>query len=196
MSSALVVKTFKNYFGKAPSEIYDTFNATSVNAASIGQVHKAEKDGQQLAVKIQYPGVSESISSDLALVKPLAMKLFNIKGKGSEVYFQEVEEKLLEETDYLKEVESSIEIADACKELKDLRFPKYYTELSSERIITMDWLEGVHLSEFTAVNKDKALANKIGQALWDFYMFQIHSLKKFHADPHPGNFLISDDQDF
>ena len=55
----------------------------------------------------------------------------------------------------------------------------------------MDWMEGEHLSEFVAHNTNEALANKLGQALWDFYMFQMHRLKKVHADPHPGNFLIS-----
>ena len=60
----LVIKTFKKYFGKHPDELFDTFNATSVNAASIGQVHLAEKDGKKFAVKIQYPGVAESIASE------------------------------------------------------------------------------------------------------------------------------------
>ena len=55
----------------------------------------------------------------------------------------------------------------------------------------MDWMNGIHLSEFTASNTNQELSNKIGQALWDFYMFQIHRLKKVHADPHPGNFLVS-----
>jgi predicted unusual protein kinase regulating ubiquinone biosynthesis (AarF/ABC1/UbiB family) len=87
LSPPLVIKTFKNYFGKHPNELYDTFNATSVNAASIGQVHIAEKDGKKLAVKIQYPGVAESISSDLSLVKPFAVKMFNLQGKDSEKYF-------------------------------------------------------------------------------------------------------------
>ena len=84
LSAPLVAKTFKQYFGKTPSEIFDTFNLESVNAASIGQVHLAEKDGKRLAVKIQYPGVADSISTDLALVKPIAMKMFNIKGKDSD----------------------------------------------------------------------------------------------------------------
>jgi len=193
LSAPLVLKTFKNYFGKAPSEIFDEFDSNSVNAASIGQVHKATKNGKNLAVKIQYPGVSASIKSDLALIKPIAMKMLNIKGKGSDVYFREVEEKLLDETNYTLEVSESIEMAKACSQIKNLRFPQYYKELSSERIITMDWMTGKHLSEFTKYNGDEEKANKIGQALWDFYMFQIHHLKKFHADPHPGNFLVSED---
>ena len=193
LSAPLVRKTFKRYFGDTPESLYDTFNAESVAAASIGQVHKATKDGKNLAVKIQYPGVAESISSDLAMVKPVAMKMFNIKGKDSDKYFREVEDKLLEETDYLLEVEQSKEITDACKNIPNLKFPKYYEELSGERIITMDWMTGQHLSEFTQTNTDRAKAQKVGQTLWDFYMFQMHQLKRVHADPHPGNFLVDED---
>ncbi|WNH11770.1 ABC1 kinase family protein [Thalassobellus suaedae] len=191
LSPPLVLKTFKKYFGKTPNDIFDTFNATSVNAASIGQVHIAEKDGKKLAVKIQYPGVAESIASDLAMVKPIAMNMFNIKGKDSDKYFKEVENKLVEETNYVLEMKQSKEIAAACSHISNLLFPKYYEEFSSERIITMDYMEGEHLSEFTAYNTNQEKANTLGQALWDFYMFQIHKLKKVHADPHPGNFLIS-----
>lgn len=175
-----------------PNKMFDKFNTQSINAASIGQVHQAEKDGKKLAVKIQYPGVAESISSDLALVKPIAIKMFNIKGKDSDIYFKEVEDKLIEETNYINEIKQSQEIAEACAHIPHLKFPKYYSQYSTERIITMDWMDGIHLSEFTAVNTNQELANQLGQALWDFYMYQMHVLKKVHADPHPGNFLISD----
>ncbi|MCL5244196.1 AarF/UbiB family protein [Cellulophaga sp. 20_2_10] len=191
LSAPLVQKTFKKYFGKSPNEIFDTFNLNSVNAASIGQVHYAELDSRKLAVKIQYPGVADSISTDLAMVKPIAIKMFNIKGKDSDKYFTEVENKLIEETNYLLEMKQSKAMVSACKHIPNLKFPKYYEDLSSERIITMDWMVGEHLSEFTAYNKDQVKADKIGQALWDFYMYQMHVLRKVHADPHPGNFLIS-----
>lgn len=193
LSAPLVKKTFKKYFGKLPEDLFDTFNATSVNAASIGQVHEATKDGKKFAVKIQYPGVAESIASDLALVKPIAIKMFNIKGKDSDKYFKEVENKLTEETNYTLEIEQSKAVVNACQHIPNLKFPKYYENYSSERIITMDYMKGEHLSEFVAHNTDKDKANTLGQALWDFYMFQIHKLKKVHADPHPGNFLISKD---
>lgn len=192
LSAPLVRKTFKKYFGKYPEEIYDTFTSSSINAASIGQVHKATKDGKDLAVKIQYPGVAESIGSDLALVKPIALKMFNIKGKESDKYFKEVEDKLVEETDYLLELKQSKEITQSCSLLGGLEFPEYYENLSSERIITMDWMYGTHLSEFTKTSFSPELGDKIGQTLWDFYMYQIHVLRKVHADPHPGNFLVSE----
>lgn len=190
LSAPLVRKTFKKYLGMFPEELYDSFTPYSVNAASIGQVHKAAKDGKKLAVKIQYPGVADSISSDLAIVKPFAIKMFNLQGKDSERYFKEVEHKLLEETDYELELRQGVAIAEACSEIVNLKFPKYYPELSSKKIISMDWMEGEHLSEFAAHNEDRAKGDKIGQALWDFYMFQMHQLKQVHADPHPGNFLI------
>lgn len=190
LSPPLVLKTFKTNFGKTPYEIFDQFNATSVNAASIGQVHIAVKDGKKLAVKIQYPGVANSISSDLALVKPIAIRMFNLKGKDSDKYFKEVEDKLIEETNYLLELKQSQEVVEACKKIDNLVFPHYYSDYSSQKIITMDWMTGIHLSEFTDKNSDQVIANKIGQALWDFYMYQIHILRKVHADPHPGNFLV------
>jgi predicted unusual protein kinase regulating ubiquinone biosynthesis (AarF/ABC1/UbiB family) len=191
LSAPLVLKTFKNNFGKTPYEIFDEFNANSVNAASIGQVHLAVKDNKKLAVKIQYPGVANSISSDLALVKPIAIRMFNLQGKDSDKYFKEVEDKLIEETNYNLELKQSQEVAIACNKIENLVFPNYYPEYSSDKIITMDWMTGIHLSEFTKSNANQEIANKIGQALWDFYMYQIHILKKVHADPHPGNFLVN-----
>ena len=191
LSAPLVLKTFKANFGKTPYEIFDEFNPNSVNAASIGQVHLAVKDNKKLAVKIQYPGVANSISSDLALVKPIAIRMFNLQGKDSDKYFKEVEDKLIEETNYLLELKQSQEVVEACKKIENLVFPNYYPEYSSEKIITMDWMTGIHLSEFTNKNANQEIANKIGQALWDFYMYQIHILRKVHADPHPGNFLVS-----
>lgn len=195
LSAPLVQKTFRKYFGKNPSAIFDHFDLESVNAASIGQVHKAELQGKKLAVKIQYPGVSETISTDLAMVKPIAIKMFNIRGKDSDQYFKEVENKLLEETDYILELKQSQEVAENCKNIPNLKFPEYYPEFSTDRIITMDWMEGIPLSEFSKSAASEEERQKVGQTFWDFYMYQLHVLKKVHADPHPGNFLISKDSE-
>lgn len=194
LSGPLIVRTFTRNFGKTPEAIYDKFNLVSSNAASIGQVHEAELNGQKLAVKIQYPGVGDSISSDLKLVKPFAFRLLGMSEKELNIYIKEVEERLLEETDYELEVRRSIEITAACKDLKNVVFPTYYPALSGKRIITMDWIDGMHLKEFLQTNPSQELRNKIGQALWDFYNFQQHELRAVHADPHPGNFMITPDE--
>ena len=191
LSGPLIVQTFKKYFGKSPDKIFDKFEPRSSNAASIGQVHRAELNGKKLAIKIQYPGVGNSISSDLKMVKPFAFRIMGISGKELDIYMNEVEERLLEETDYELEVRRSISFSEACADLNNVVFPKYYPELSSKRIITMDWLEGKHLREFLQTDPSQELRNQIGQALWDFYNFQQHELRAVHADPHPGNFLIT-----
>jgi predicted unusual protein kinase regulating ubiquinone biosynthesis (AarF/ABC1/UbiB family) len=189
LSAPLVRKTFKTYFKQYPEELFDTFSPDSINAASIGQVHKATKNGKELAVKIQYPGIRESIGSDIALVKPIAVRMFNLQGTSDE-YFQEVEDKLTEETDYKLEISQSMTVIQDCEKIDNLLFPNYYPEYSSDKIITMDWMNGIHLSEFCSSNASQEQRDKVGQTLWNFYMFQIHQLKKFHADPHPGNFLV------
>ena len=192
LSGPLVRKTFKKYFGEYPEDLFDTFATQSVNAASIGQVHLATKNGKKLAVKIQYPGVANSIGSDLALVKPVATRMFNLKGQDTEKFFKEIEGKLLEETNYELELKQSLEVKTACASIPNLLFPNYYPELSCEKILTMDWMDGIHLSEYAKDNIDQDKNNRLGQTLWDFYMYQMHILKSVHADPHPGNFLITD----
>jgi len=191
LSGPLVIKTFQKYLGNKPNEIFDTFNLNASNAASIGQVHTATKDGVKLAVKVQYPGIAQSIDSDMRIVKPIAKMMFQITEKELEKYFNEVREKLIEETNYTIELNRGQEISLACAGLENVFFPKYYPELSSEKILTMQWLDGSHLADFLQTNPTQEIKNKIGQALWDFYNFQIHQLKKVHADPHPGNFLMT-----
>ncbi len=190
LSYPLVVKTFQKYFGKNPGEIFDTFSQNAVNAASIGQVHAATLNGKKLAVKIQYPGIADSVGSDLKLVKPIALRILKLSEKDIDQYMEEVEVKLLEETDYELELKRSMQMSTACAHLENIYFPSYYPDLSSKRIITMNWLEGMHIKEFVARNPSQELRNKVGQAIWDFYDFQFHQLKTIHADPHPGNFLI------
>ncbi len=193
LSYPLVVKTFQKYFQQTPEQLFDTFTRSAVNAASIGQVHQATKGDKTLAIKIQYPGIADSVSSDLSLVRPFALRLLNMNEKELDHYMGEVEERLLEETDYNLEIARSREISEACAHIPNIRFPKYYDALSSEQIITMDWIEGKHIKEWMDTNPSQEARNQVGQALWDFYHHQVHNLNQVHADPHPGNFIIQED---
>ena len=192
LSAPLVKKLIRKNLGADPEVIFDTFAAQSVNAASIGQVHRAAKNGKKLAVKIQYPGVANSIGSDLSIIKPIAVRMFNLKGQDVDKFFNEVENKLVEETDYELELQQSQCMTEACALIPNMRFPTYYPEWSNKKVLTMDWMEGIHFSEYTNQEIiDPKINQKLGQSLWDFYMYQMHGLKKVHADPHPGNFLVS-----
>ena len=193
LSGPLITNTFRKYTGKSPHELFDEFNPESVRAASIGQVHEAKKYGKKLAVKIQYPGVADSIHSDINMAKPLFLRAFNIKAEAIDGYLEEVVGKLIEETNYEMELEHGNSIAEKCASLDYVTFPKYYKELSGKRILTMDWLEGLTLTEFLASDASQEERNRVGQQLLDFVHFQLHSFKEFHADFHPGNFIIMAD---
>ena len=194
LSYPLVVRTFRREFGKDPRDIFDTFEPQAAHAASIGQVHRATRGGREFAVKVQYPGVAESLRSDLAVVKPIALQILGLRERDVAAYFREVETRLLEETDYEKELSSAMHLSAACAHLPQIRFPEYHPEFSTRRVITMDWMDGETFDVFADGPAPQDLRDSIGQALWDFYAHQIHDLRVFHADPHPGNFLVSGDK--
>ncbi len=186
----LVVSTFSRELGGRPDQIFDHFEKKAVSGASIGQVHRAEKAGREYAVKVQYPGVADSLRSDLAIIKPIAMRLFELDAKSLDPYIAEVRERLLEETDYRLELSRSEMLAERSRHLPNTKFPGYFPEFSSGRILTMQWVGGEQLDVYAKSGAEKAEKLKIAQALWDFYHHQIHDLRQFHADPHPGNFKV------
>jgi len=190
LSYPLVVRTFRREMDKSPTEVFDSFTKQAVAGASIGQVHEARLGDETYAVKVQYPGVADSLRNDLRLVKPIAMKLFSLEAKAIDPYLKEVEERLVEETDYTLELKRSQELAELSAGLERTRFPRYYPELSSSKILTMQWVPGVQIDEYAVSGASQEEKNAIGQALWDFYHHQIHELRVFHADPHPGNFKV------
>ena len=194
LSYPLVVRTFEKYLGKKPLDVFDTFSRSAKNAASMGQVHQATLGDQKLAVKVQYPGVADAVKSDLAMVKPIALKMFRLNPIEYNEFIGEVESKLLEEADYGLELKRSMELSQLCRNLENLKFPTYYPSYSCDKVLTMDWLEGRPLGEYLKnSNPSRQEANKLGQALWDFYHFQMHQLRALHADPHPGNFIVTND---
>ena len=190
LSYPLVVRTFRRDFGKEPLELFDSFSQEAAHGASIGQVHRAARGKLEYAVKVQYPGVAESLKSDLRIVKPLALRVLGLRERDVAQYFQEVETRLLEETNYELELERSMQLTKACAHLSNIRFPQYHPELSSRHVLTMKWIEGMQLDRFADSGATQKERNRIGQALWDFYSHQVHELNLFHADPHPGNFLV------
>ena len=119
--------------------------------------------------------------------------MFKINTSELEQYIGEVEEKLIEETNYSLELQRSMQLTEKSAHLDNLCFPKYYPEFSSERILVMDWINGIHVTEWVNKQPKQEERNKIGQALWDFYHYQVHELQEVHADPHPGNFIITPD---
>jgi predicted unusual protein kinase regulating ubiquinone biosynthesis (AarF/ABC1/UbiB family) len=192
MNRALVRAIIKREFGIYPEQLFKSFDLQSTAAASLGQVHIATiADGQKLAVKIQYPNIHETISSDLAIAKVIFKRI--VKGKHIDAYFKEIGAKLLEETDYYNEGKQ-IDYFSGLYHNDYIITPVYVPGSSTGKVLTMSFIEGDHLDQFLKQNPSKEERDHYGQILWDFFNVQIaHESRTVYADIHPGNFLFRED---
>lgn len=192
INKAVVRSIIKQELGKYPEMLFKSFQPEAMAAASIGQVHKATlQDGTAVAVKIQYPGVRDTISSDLGLARTLFRKLVK-SGSDIDSYFDEVKETLLLETDYLHEGKQIEQFHERFSG-DSVTTPRWVESHSSERVLTMTFVEGVHLGGYLEKNPSQEERNHYGQLLWNFFHDQIEDNREIHADTHPGNFLFTPD---
>lgn len=188
----LVRNIIKNELGDYPEKLFKQFTPDAIAAASIGQVHRAVMhDGTPVAVKIQYPNVRETISSDLSIAKSVFKSL--VKHASTEDYFDEVRSKLMEETDY--ELEGR-QMTDYGKRFNNHKYqtPQWIESLSTKKVLTMTFLEGRHLGTFLQENPSQEEKNHYGQIIWDFFHDQIDNDYTVYADAHPGNFIFTNDK--
>ena len=192
INRSLVRSIIKRELGSYPEALFDSFDTEAMAAASIGQVHAARlKSGEKVAVKIQYPGVRDTIASDLGLAKSLFKRFIKNRDELDE-YFEEIESTLRLETDYIHEGET---IDRFHKRFSNDKFetPRWIEQFSTERVLTMSFIEGEHLKEFLDRNPSQEEKNSFGQKIWDFFHEQIRQSDEIHADTHPGNFLLTKD---
>lgn len=192
INKALVRSIIKKELGNYPEQIFAEFDAEAFAAASIGQVHRAKlKDGTDVAIKIQYPNVRNTIQSDLALAKTLLSRVTK-NGANLDMYIEEIEQTLVEETDYHQEGEY-IKYYHKRFSKNEIITPKLFEKYSTQKVLTMSFLEGVHMKEYLAQNPSQEERNHFGQLLWNFFHNQVEQRSFIHADAHPGNFLFRKD---
>ncbi len=188
INRALIRKVVTTQFGTQPENIFQQFESTPFAAASLGQVHRAvSKEGEELAVKVQYPGIAACVRSDIEMLKLLLkptryFKIFRY-------CFDEVEEKVLEELDYLNEAENTAWFKENLK-IKKISVPKVYPELSTGNVLTTSLLKGMHLDEWLETGPSQEERDRYGQLLVDLFHSMAFDLKAIHADPNPGNYLF------
>ena len=181
--------------GKPLLSIFKSFDETPFAAASIGQVHKAVlPDGRQVVVKVQYPGVDEACESDLKQVR-LALRLMGVlrvDRKLQERLFKEIQESLDNELNYQVEAQN-LEVARAFHEKLDSKIviPKVFPEYSSRHVLTLSFEQGESIE--TASAWPLEVRNALGRRLFRAMGQEIFYLKRFHCDPHPGNFAFRED---
>lgn len=194
MGESFVRRRMMGELGPDWRNLFSDFHLKAINAASLGQVHKATNhDGQTLAVKLQYPDMQTTIAADL---KQLDMVLgiyrsFN-KSIDTQEIVKEIGERLYEELDYINEAQNQLYFQKIYSEHLDyVKVPKIYRELSTNRLLTMEWLEGKSILEYTTVEAD--LRNDLGKKLFMTWYLPLYKYGILHGDPHPGNYLILND---
>lgn len=196
MPYSMIRRQLIKALGAPPEELFAEFNETPFAAASIGQVHRAKtKDGRDVVVKIQYPGVKESCDSDLRHLKRL-LKLAGLVKVSSEVIdatFNEIRRTLHEELDYVHEGENLQFFAEHYRDNPKVIVPELVKELSSETVLTLSYVAGDSVSEVKAPRYSQEIINEIGYRIFETFGKQIYDLHAVHSDPHPGNFAFRPD---
>lgn len=195
MPFEVIVEQIERELGQPVSELFETLDAEPYAAASIGQVHRGVlKDGREVVVKVQYPGVAESCDSDLRQLKiALRMgRLIKVKKKILDELFAEIRERLLEELDYEQEAENMALFREFFAEDTHIVIPAIVPEMCTRQVLTMILEEGDHLDHVGA-EYPLELRNQFAVDLFEFMARSIFELKAVHADPNPGNFAFRPD---
>jgi predicted unusual protein kinase regulating ubiquinone biosynthesis (AarF/ABC1/UbiB family) len=178
-----------------PRKVFLDWSETPIAAASVGQVHRAvTRDGRVVAVKVQYPGIGDAIGADLANVQVLynLVSTFALKGLDTTAIVNEVRDRMIEELDYRLEARNQTWFSDHYRDHPFIRIPAVIPELSTSRVLTSEWVEGLSFAAFME-QADPAARQRAGEIIWRFTQHSILRLGAFNGDPHPGNYRFAPD---
>jgi predicted unusual protein kinase regulating ubiquinone biosynthesis (AarF/ABC1/UbiB family) len=193
MHPSLVRVQVKGSLGREPEEIFKDFAPEPFAAASLGQVHHAlTREGQRVAVKIQYPGIRQSIENDFTLFRTVS-KPAQASGHIPRAAIDEMQKQILAETDYRREADNIEFFRQHLAPLSFVKVPRVLRQYSSDKVLTMSLMPGLHLDNFLAQRPSQKLRNELGSHLFELFYFQVLKVEAFHADPHWGNYLFNDD---
>lgn len=198
MDYDLIREQVKAELGKYPEQLFHNFERDAFAAASLGQVHRARlKNGEEVVVKVQYPGVDKTVVQDLKNMKALLQVLTLItrdvlrqKFDASELY-QEMEERLYEELDYLHEAKNISLFQRLFADDEEILIPRVYPDFSSRRVLTMECIDGYKLHDIAAPGVDQSLKDWVTTKYFSITWRQICEFGVLHTDPHPGNYLVT-----
>ena len=196
-SNEIAFRLIKEDLGQTPEEIYAEISPNPVAAASLGQVYKGKlKTGEEVAIKVQRPGLTAQITRDIYLLRRLAQwACDNLSIVRSDLVsiMDEFGARIFEEMDYTHEGKNAQRFESLYGYLPNIIVPQIYTELTARRVLTMEWINGTKLTEPTVLEAKGLQATEIVEIGVQCSLRQLLEHGFFHADPHPGNLLVTDD---
>ncbi len=190
MSADLAARVVEEELGRRPELAFARWDPEPIAAASIGQVHRAiTHDGRAVAVKVQYPGIAETIAADLGNVA-LLRRMLRITAPSQDVdgLLAELRERVLEELDYRREADNQRLFAAYYDGHPTIVIPQVVAELSTRRVVTSELADGARFAELAGWSQhEKDLA---AETIYRFVFRSLYELHAFNGDPHPGNYLF------
>jgi predicted unusual protein kinase regulating ubiquinone biosynthesis (AarF/ABC1/UbiB family) len=198
MSYEAIKEQVASELGAAPENLFARFDHEAFAAASLGQVHRAElRSGEQVVVKVQYPGVEKTVEQDLHNVGTLLQALVRIVHDvmrqdfdPSDVY-RELEERLHEELDYIHEANNVALFQRMFSTDDEVIIPRVYPDLSSRRVLTLEEVTGYPIADILAPGVDRELKDWLAIKYYRVLWRQIFEFGVLHTDPHPGNYIVT-----
>jgi predicted unusual protein kinase regulating ubiquinone biosynthesis (AarF/ABC1/UbiB family) len=193
MAPALAAKMVTDELGQPPERVFLDWQTVPVAAASVGQVHRAvTRDGRDVAVKVQYPGVADAIESDLDNAEAFYRlgTAFVLKGLDAKGLVDELRNRMREELDYELEAANQNEFSNHFAGHPFISVPAVDPATSTKRVLTSEWVDGMSWAEFEATAAGPA-RQRAGESIWRFAQYAVHRLRAFNGDPHPGNYKFS-----
>jgi len=197
-SGARAKEIIAKELGAPTDEIFTDFSEIPLKAASLGQVHTAFYKGQKVAIKVQRAGLKELFDVDLKNLKKLAALLdkFDPKSDGADrdwvSIYEESERLLYLEIDYLNEADNGERFAKDFKDIDYVRVPEFYRDLSTPRVLTMEFVESLKLTDIEKIESLGLDRELLARRTADAFLRQIVETSYFHCDPHPGNLCVDD----
>ena len=197
MSREVMLQTLRAEYTIPLEKIFDAIDDVPLGSASVAQVHKARLvTGEDVAIKIQRPGVSQIMSQDISIMRSIAKRTTYVMGEDQFLDVKSVVEELWqsfrEETDFLVEARSLEEFRNNNASYVFVTCPRPFMGLCTKRVVVMDYIEGIPISQTAELQRAGYDLHEIGVKLVDNYASQMLDDGFFHADPHPGNIVISE----
>ena len=194
--AAQVREILEEELGAAPEQLYATFEIEPLAAASTAQVHRATLfSGEQVVVKVQRPGIRTQMKADLGIMQRAAgvaaSRSEQLRAIDLEGMIQQFSDSVLAELDLLGEAYNAIRLSENMAGLEGVHIPTIYPELSTSRVLTMEFIQGVKISDIAAIEAANLERKTVAHNALQAVIKQLLIDGFFHADPHPGNVLVN-----